>query len=240
MRRPITLTTVGAVSAVLITACFVLGIVFMASSGVQVLIPDTGKDAIDWINDVDDASGLFFAGAWLVILGGIFGLVAFLGFYEALRDASPLMILGPILGAVGLVLVTISHGLPIAMAYELVPGYVSSSGAAQDSLRVTTDTLAATALVFNYIGDVLVWAVVVPMYAWASLKVGAVPRWIGWLGLFTGLVAGVFGLLSPASGVIDGITFIGFIGFFVWMATMGIALLRRAAPTESLTPAIGT
>ena len=230
----LTLATVGAACAVLITACFVLGIVFMATSGVEVLIPDTGKDALDWINDVDDANGLFFAGAWLVILGGVLGLVAFLGFYEVLREASPLMILAPILGAVGLVLVTISHALPIAMAYELVPGYVASSGAARDSLGVTTDTLAATALIFNYIGDVLVWAVVVPMYAWATLKLGSVPRWIAWLGLFTGVVAGGLGLLSPASSVIDGITFIGFVGFFVWMAAMGVALLRRRPPREEL------
>jgi hypothetical protein len=234
----LTLTTVGAVCAVLITACFVLGIVLMASSGVQVLIPDTGKDAIDWVNDVDDANGLFFAGAWLVILGGILGLVAFLGFYERFRKATPLMILAPILGAVGLVFVTISHALPIAMAYELVPGYVGASESAKESLSVTTDTLAATALALNYIGDVLVWAVVVPMYAWASLKLAAVPRWIGWLGLFTGVFAGVLGAFSPVSSVIDGITFLGFVGFFVWMAAMGVALLRRRPPREELPAAV--
>jgi hypothetical protein len=230
------LVTVGATCAFLITVCFVLGIVLMASSGVQVLIPDTGKDAIDWINDVNDASGLFFAGAWLVIVGGILGLIAFLGFYAVTREASPIMILAPILSTIGLIFVTISHALPIAMGYELVPGYVGASAAAQESLRVTTDTLAATALVFNYIGDALVWAVVVPLYAWASLKVAAVPRWIGWLGLFTGLFAGVLGLLSPASDFIDGITFVGFVGFFVWMAAMGIALLRRRPPADELAP----
>ena len=32
----------------------------MAASGVQVLIPETGKDGLDWIADVDDASGAFF------------------------------------------------------------------------------------------------------------------------------------------------------------------------------------
>jgi hypothetical protein len=212
----------------------------MASSGVQVLIPDTGKDAFDWINDVNDASGLFFAGAWLVILGGILGLVAFIGFYVVMREASQVMILAPILGAVGLVFVTISHALPIAMGYELVPGYVDASGAAQESLRVTTNTLAATALAFNYIGDALVWAVVVPLYAWASLKLQVVPKWISWLGLFTGLFAGVLGLFSPASSFIDGITFIGFVGFFIWMAAMGIALLRRRPPAEELTAAVVT
>ena len=73
----------GAVCAILTTVSFVAGIALMAGSGVQELIPGTGADAIDWIKDVDDASGAFFAGAWLVILGGVVGLVALVGFYYA-------------------------------------------------------------------------------------------------------------------------------------------------------------
>jgi hypothetical protein len=219
---------------VLTALSFVLGIVLMVSSGVQVLIPETGKNGLDWIRDVNDASGLFFAGGWLVVLGGLFGLVALIGFYEALRAAHPLMILAPILAAVGMVFVTISHAIPLALAYEFVPGYVDASAATQSSLRVSFDTWAVTSLAFNYIGDALVWAIVLPAYAWASLKTRAVPRWIGWLGLFSAFFAGVLGLFSPASSVIDGLTFIGFVGFFVWTAAMGIALLRRRRPTEEL------
>jgi hypothetical protein len=36
------------------------------------------------------------------------------------------MILAPILGAVGLTLVTVSHLIPIAMGDELVPAYVAA------------------------------------------------------------------------------------------------------------------
>jgi hypothetical protein len=232
MRRS-DLITVGAVCAVLTTVCFVAGIALMISSGVQVLIPDTGKSALDWIKDVDGASGLFFSGAWLMIVGGAFALVAFVGFWCAFRETSELMILGPILGGVGMTLVTISHLMPIAMAYELVPGYVVASGAAKDSLTVTTDTLASTALVLNYTGDVLIWGVVVPLYAWAALKTAIVPRWIGWLGIGTAVSAGWVGVLSPAFSVLEGITFLGFVAFFLWMASMGVALLRLARPAEA-------
>ena len=231
-----TLTTVGAVCAVLTTLAFLVGIVLMVSSGVQVLIPETGKNGLDWIRDVDDAGGLFFAGGWLVVTGGLFALVSLVGFYERLRRAHPLLILGPVLSVVGFVFVTISHALPLALAYEFVPGYVDSTGAARSALEVDFDTWAITCLVFNYIGDVLVWAIVVPLYAWASLRTRAVPRWIGWLGLFTGVFAGWLGMLSPVSSVIDGLTFLGFVGFFVWMAAMGIALLRRHSPGEELAP----
>jgi hypothetical protein len=190
------LAEVGAVCAVLTTVSFVAGIVFSASSGVQVLIPEPGKDALDWIADVNDAGGPFFVGAWLVVLGGVIALVAFIGFYDALKQAGPVMILAPILGAVGMTLVTISHVIPIAMAYELVPGYTDANAATQTSLAVTTDTLAILSLVTNYVGNALGWGVAIPLYAYAIMKTSAVPRWIGWLGWVVAVFAGWLSLLG--------------------------------------------
>ena len=226
--RSLSLTRIGAVCGVLTTLAFVVGIVLMVASGVQVLIPETGKNGLDWIGDVDSANGAFFVGAWFVILGGVFALVALVGFYDALREAGPAVVLGPILGAAGMVLVTISHLIPIALAYEFVPGYVDADAAQKASLAVNFDTYAVLSLVLNYAGDVLVWAVVVPLFAYAALVTRAVPRWIGWLGLVgVGVFAGVLGILSPVGGVVEGLTFIGFLSFFVFMASMGVALLRR-------------
>ena len=72
--------------------------------------------------------------------GWVPGIVALVGFYDTLRLAGPVMILAPILGAVGLTLVTISHLIPIAMGYELVPAYIPQTR--QDStLAATADTL---------------------------------------------------------------------------------------------------
>jgi len=207
---------------------FVAGIALMATSGVQVLIPETGgHKTIDWMRDVNEASGAFFAGGWLVILGGFFALVAFVGFSYALRDAGPTMVLIPVLTAVGFTLVTISHLIPISMGYELVPDYFNASGAAQSSLGTTAGTFAAVAHTTNYAGDALLWGVVTPLCAWAVLATRIVPRWIGWVGLVAAVFAGWLGLLAPASSVIDGLTFIGFVAFFVFVAALGIALLRR-------------
>jgi hypothetical protein len=235
------LTTVGAACAVATVIAFVAGIVFMATSGVQVLIPETGKDGLDWIRDVDEAGGTFFLGAWLIILGGVLGIPALIGFYYALRQVGSWLILAPILSSVGLTLVTLSHLIPIAMAYELVPGYAAADAATKTSLATTADTFAVLALVVNYAGDVVLWGVVVPMYAVSVLKTSVVPRWIGWLGIGVGVVAGLGDALSPASSVIEGVTFIGFVGFFVWIAAMGVTLLRRRhqapPPASAATPA---
>ena len=129
MKR-VSLTTVGAVCALLMVACFVVGIVLTASSGVQVLIPETGENGLDWIADVDDAGGLFFVGAWLAILGGLLGAVALIGFYDALRSAGPVLILAPILGVVGLTLVTIEGG-------RLLLRHVNVAGEEIDRLELT-------------------------------------------------------------------------------------------------------
>jgi hypothetical protein len=70
------LATIGAVCAILTTVSFVAGGVLRNSSGVQDLIPPTCADGLDWIADVDDASGGFFVGAWLIILTTVVGAAA--------------------------------------------------------------------------------------------------------------------------------------------------------------------
>ena len=232
--QSLTLTKLGALSALLLVAGFVVGIALMASGGVQVLIPETGKDGLDWISDVQDAGNLFSAGAGITVFAGLFGLVAFAGFYDALRHAGPVMLIAPIAGVAGIVLVTISHATPIAMANELAPAYTDATGDAQAALLVTHDTLASFSLLMNYFGDVLVWGVTTPLFAIAVLKTSAVPRWIGWVGLTSAIFAGWLGLLSPVSSIAENVSTIGFFAFFIFMACMGVALMRRGTPVAGV------
>ena len=230
MRNP-SLTGIGAVCALLAVVMFVLGVVFMASSGVQVLIPETGAEGLEWIADVQGAGDLFFVGAWLAIFGGLFVLAALLGFYDALRAAGAWLVIAPIAAVVGLTLVTISHVVPVAMAYELAPGY-------SDADETIRETLASLSLLTNYVGNALGWGVAVPLYGIAILKTSVVPRWIGWLGLIVAVFAGWLGLLAPAWSALEALSAIGFVGFFVFLASVGIALLlrgRRASVPEAPT-----
>ncbi len=225
--RNISLATAGAVCALITVAGFVIGIALMASSGVQVLIPETGKKGLEWIADVQDAGNLFSAGASVTVFAGLFALVAFVGFYDALRHAGPLMIIAPVAGAAGMVLVTISHATPIAIALQLAPGYTAANEVTQASLAVTFDTFARFCLLMNYFGDILIWGVTTPLFAIAVLKTSAVPRWIGWVGIVTAVFAGWLYLLSPVSSIVEGLSVIGFLAFFIFMASLGVALLRR-------------
>jgi len=224
--------TVGGACAVLTTVGFIVGVALMASAGVDTLIPEADGKAVEWLADVEADRDLFVAGAWIVVFAGLLGLLALVAFYDALRLAGPLMILAPVAGAVGLTLVTISHALPIALAYELAPDYLAADEPGRATLATTADTFAMVCLVLNYTGNALGWGLSVPLYAAAVLTTGTLPKWIGWLGMVVAVFAGWLGLLSPASDVIEGITGIGFLAFFIWMASMGVALLlhqRRIA-----------
>ena len=225
----LTVTTVGAWCAILMFPVLIAGGFLLSSSEAGDLIPEPGKPGREWLLAVDAAAGRFAGGGWLLILMGYLGLVALVSFYYTLREAGPIMVLAPILGAVGLTLVTVSHLIPIGMAYELAPAYTDAAGAEQGTLGVVSDTLAATSLVINAAGNALGWGVVVPLYAWAILTTRALPRWIGWLGFVVAVFAGWLGLLAPTSAVIEGISSIGFVAFFVFMLSMGIAILRRSA-----------
>src|SRR3954469_19868821 len=108
----IRLSTIAGASAILSVACFVLGIVLMASSGVQVLIPDSG-DEVAWMADAYDGGELFVAGAWIAVAAGLVGIVALVGLYDVLKSAGPYVIFAPALAIAGLTLVTIAHFVPI-------------------------------------------------------------------------------------------------------------------------------
>jgi hypothetical protein len=83
------------------------------------------------------------------------------------------------------------------MGYSIVPAYMDADPGGQAALGATADTFAAIALVSNAACNFLGWGVVVPLYAVAILTTRVLPRWIGWLGLLVGALAGWLGLLSP-------------------------------------------
>jgi hypothetical protein len=227
MLQRLDLRAIGGVCAVMGVVIFILGgVVGAATGGPDTVIPETGDGLRTWVRDVvDDRTG-FAIGTGMVVLAGILLAVALIGFYDVLRYAGPAMILAPVLGIFGVVLVTISHSLPIVMAEQFAPDFAGAGPTARTTLQTTGDLMAGTALATNYVGDLMIWAVAVPLFGLAAVRTRAVSRWIGWLGVLVGVVGGWIGAFGIVSTTVEDITAIGFLGFFVWMLAMGVALLR--------------
>lgn len=236
----LTVERVGAWCAILVLPLFALGGVLLSTSGAGDLIPGTGAAVREWLTAVGENPGSYAAGGWVLILMGYVAMVALISFYFVLREAGPVLILAPVLGAAALLLVQVSHLIPIGMAYELAPAY--STGGLVERLTIgnTADTLAAISLVINAAGNAVGWGVAVPLYAWAILTTRALPRWLGWLGLLVAVLAGWLGLLAPVSDLLGTISTIGFIGFFVFMFCMGIAILLRTSRRRQQRVAVTT
>jgi hypothetical protein len=69
------------------------------------------------------------------------------------------------------------------------------------------------------------------MFSLALLRTGLAPRWVAWLGFFVAVVGGWMTVLSVVSDVFELIGSFGFIGLWVWMVAMAVAVLR-APDTE--------
>src|SRR4051794_26913052 len=154
MLQRLDLRASGGVCAVMGVVIFILGgVVGVATGGPDTVIPETGDGLRTWVRDVvDDRTG-FAIGTGMVVLAGILLAVALIGFYDVLRHAGPTMILAPVLGIFGLVLVTISHSLPIVLAEEFAPDFTRAGPVARTTLQTTGDMMAGTALAMNYVGD---------------------------------------------------------------------------------------
>ena len=81
--------------------------------------------------DALDGGELFVAGTWIVVLAGLVALFGLVGFYDALEQAGPVMIVAPVAAAVGVALVTVSHAPPIAIAQQIAPAYADGDAAAK-------------------------------------------------------------------------------------------------------------
>jgi hypothetical protein len=219
------LRTIGGWAAIVGTVLFIAGVaVIAATGGPETVIPETGDGLRTWVRDVAADRDGFVAGAAVLVAAGLLFIPALTGFWDALRSDGPAPLIAAILGIVGITLVTLSHALPIVLAYELVPGF----GQGGPALQTTGDLFAGTALAANLTGDLLLWGVSVPLLALAVLRTRQIPRWLGWLGLFVGVVGGWVGALGYLVQAADDISTLGFLGFFVWMIAMGMATIRLA------------
>jgi hypothetical protein len=168
--------------------------------------------------------------AWLLVLLPMLLAIAGMSFFQVLRQAGSLMWVAA-LAFVGGSLLIIYRGLIwLALTYELAPAYVSADEVSRRTLAIVGDTLERFAFGADLVGGVAIAGIGVPLFSIAILRTAISPRWIAWLGFVVALLGGWFTVLGQVDAVFEMLSFIGFVGFWVWMAAMGV-VLWRAVPT---------
>ncbi len=175
--------------------------------------------------------GDIVTGHWFDVLALLLNMVAVLGFYQALRQAGPLLWIAVVAFLTGVIFVLAHEFIRLGIAYELAPGIADASTATRPALEVMANTLRQTSWLAAGVGYVLIFGIGVLLFSFAILRTSVVPKWIGWLGLIVVVVH--VALLTVLSGVFESIrppwllaagTHMG------WVLAMGVVLLRLKEP----------
>ena len=226
------LLKVSGVCAILTAATLLVGLILLLG---PVDYPDT-DDIGTILLALDNDRVAYLTARWFILFGLVLAMASSLGFYYVLREAGGLLSIAIIGFITGTVFVMIQSFIELAIAYELVPAYVDATAATRPALEVMGNTLHVTGVLSVVVGNVLSFGIGVALFALATLRTSAIPKWLGWLGLLVAVLGGWLGLLAPVSGAFQIVSTIGSVAFSAWMVLMGIALLRSR---EVDAPAVG-
>ena len=229
MSEKATLRKASGVCAILAAVAAIVGFALFLVTDVRGI-----EDAIETLPVYDEDKALTGASIWLFILASVLYLVALPGIFQVLREAGDVMWIAVMASVVGVVFVIASGVISLAVVYEVATPYVEAGPGARGELLVLGDALITMSWVALLLGRAIEFGIGVLLFSIAILKTGFVPIWVGLLGLIVAVSAWL-GLLRLAS---DEFPRTGFftIAFFVWLAAVGVVLLRQPKQTVSATP----
>ena len=225
----VSLLKVGAVCAILYTIVVVGSIIPLAAADLL-----DAEDAAEILPIMEEDQTLVAAAGWLLVLAPILLAVAGLSFFQALRQAGPLLWVALLSFVGGSLLILSRSFIWLAMTYKLAPAYVDAAEGTKSTLAIVGDTLVSFGFMAELVaGGVLIGGIGVLLFSLAILRTTVAPKWVAWLGFPVALLGGWFTLLGPVAEVFEIIEFIGFLGFWVWMVALGVALWRAPEPVSA-------
>jgi len=172
---------------------------------------------------------LFVAISMLLIVMPLLLAVAGLGFFQMTRFAGTWTWIALFAFLGGASLIIYRGAIWLAVSTVLAPAYNAAADASQSNLAAVGDTLERFALVADMVGGVLVAGIGAPLFSVAAVRDALIQRWVGWLGLMVAVLGGWMTLLTPFSELAGLVSFVGFVGFWIWMAAMGAAVWKTTS-----------
>ena len=212
----VTIYRVSAISAVLYTVAVIAAGALLITTG---LLDTDG--AAEFLPKVTEHHAAVQTAAWLFVVAPLFLALAGIGMYRALRDAGSAVLVALAMFTGGGLLVAVRGMVWVGIAYELGPAYTSSSD--QATLAAVGDTLDSLAAVPDLVGA-LIPAIGVAVFSAAAHRTELTARWVVTLGYAVAIFAGWFTFLGLFSEILEAISVLGFVAFWVWMLAMARGL----------------
>jgi hypothetical protein len=159
-----------------------------------------------------------------------------LGWFHVLRPAGSYAVCGVAMFFVGMIFVVLLDALELTLIVDLAPAYGSADGATKPALLAVAETMERTRRVFSYVGHFFGFGLGQLALGLAILRVGRVPRWLGWLSFVPAILLGWVATLMEFSGgeaAVGPIVAVGVLAFTGWFLSMGVVLIRWM-PEENL------
>ena len=114
--------------------------------------------------------GDIVTGHWFDVLALLLNMAAVLGFYQALRQAGPLLLIAVVAFLTGVIFLLFHEFIRLGIAYELGPGIADASTATRPALEVMANTLRQTSWLAAGVGYVLIFGIGVLLFSFAILQ----------------------------------------------------------------------
>ena len=212
------LQKMGGVSALVITAAFVVGLVLnftlLDSSGIT--------DPVQKVAFLADTQAIMYI--WIVfiyVIFGIFLVVLALALYDRLKTDSPAMaqtatVFGLIWGGL-----CIASGLVFNIGMGTVVDLYGKDPAQAATVWLALDSVAqGIGCTIEIPGGL--WTLLI---SWAALRAGMLPKALNYIGV----VIGVAGVLTIVPAILDAAVMVFALGQIVWYVWLGIIMLRGSS-----------
>jgi hypothetical protein len=225
--------TFALIAAILSMAAWIVYIVFNSSGPDYIGLDDSGQAfQILW-----ESRNVTYAYGWGGSFGAFLVIPYMLAYQYAFRHLGPWFWLATATTVIGSVLTALGFMAgSLTLVYSLVPLGLNASPNQVDALFAATQVVGELIEVTWFVGSFLAFSVGIGLFAYATLRLAPVAKWISVVGIVAG-ISGVAWLsfFFPALESIAPIPrIVNILGIFIWSIAMAVVVRRNAAEWDSV------
>jgi len=213
------------VCSIVFVVIFVVSTILLLTSGV-VADPEKIEAFLQNVNN----NTQYAIGLGGFLLGSLFLIPTFLGFYQALSEAGRILWVALAVSLTGVTILLIPIPMELGVVRQFASGYAEAGFSEKPTLEVMARTLLETRIWLYILGLFLSLGIGVVLFSIGVLRTKVIAHWLGWIGVVVGVLYAILLLLFPFLAP-SNVIYMAILGVvrtltFAWLVIMGVFLLR--------------